>query len=114
MARQRSSIPLASVVMIAITLVLFFIPLLNGLVGGLVGGWMAGTTSRGVKAALLPAVVVAFALWGLLAVFDVPLLFGFLAGMGGAVLVLLADLGILLGAALGGAMSERAPGARRI
>lgn len=108
MPQPRNSIVMSSIVMIAVTLLLFFLPLLNGLIGGAIGGWMAGSTSRGVKAALLPAIVVAIALLLLLAVFDVPLAFGFLAGLGGAVIVILADLGILIGAAIGGAMSERA------
>lgn len=95
--------------MVVISLALFFMPLVNGLIGGFVGGYMVGTPKRGLIAAVLPAVVVAIATWILLAFLQLPV-FGLVAGFTVLVLVLLADLGLFVGAALGGAVAARANG----
>ena len=100
MVRQRS-IAVASLWIVGLTLLLSFLPLLNGLIGGGVGGYMAGSPKRGLIAALLPAVVVAIALWLLLAVLGVPII-GFFSSVALGSAILLADLGILIGAAIGG------------
>lgn len=92
--------------MIAITLVLFFLPLLNGLIGGLVGGYKVGAVGRALVAAILPAAIVALGLWLLFALGNAPFL-GIIAGMTGAMLVALADIGIFIGAAIGGALAAR-------
>lgn len=108
---ERSSIVAGSLWMIALTLVLFFLPLINGIIGGLVGGYKVGGAGRALLAAILPAVVVAAGLWILFAVADAPV-WGLLAGLTGAVLVILADVGIFIGAAIGGALSNRHAPAR--
>ena len=46
MRRGNASPFTAAVVMVVISLVLFFIPLINGLVAGLVGGYMTGSVRR--------------------------------------------------------------------
>jgi hypothetical protein len=92
--------------MIGVSLVLFFLPLINGIIGGLVGGYKVGGVGRALLAAILPAVVVALALGVIFMIFDAPVL-GFLAGLTGAVLVVLADVGIFIGALIGGALSRR-------
>lgn len=104
----RSSVLTASLWMVGITLLLFFLPGVNGLVGGAVGGYKAGTVGRGLAAAVLPAVVAAIGLWVLLAALSLPVL-GFLAGAATGVVILLADVGMFLGAAVGGAVSQRRP-----
>lgn len=106
----RSSPFKAAVVMVVISLALFFLPLINGLIGGLVGGYMAGSVRQGLVAAILPAVVVSVGLVVLFLLFEAPLL-GLFAGLAGGILVLLADLGLFLGAAVGGALAHN--GARR-
>lgn len=104
--RERpSSILSASLWMLGLTLALFFLPLINGFIGGFVGGYKVGGLARALAAALLPGVVVALMTWLLLGVLGVPTI-GFFAGAGTLMLVLLADLGILLGASVGGTMSE--------
>lgn len=97
----RASLVGAALWMIGLTLVLFFLPLINGLIGGLVGGYKAGSVKRGLAAAVLPAIVVAIGLWILIAIFGAPV-WGALAGFAIGALVLLADVGILVGAAAGG------------
>lgn len=98
---RKDSIFVGALWMIGITLALFFVPAVNGLVGGLVGGYRVGSVNRAVTAALLPAVVVALALTAFLALWNLPVL-GVFAGLTAAVLVVLADLGLLLGALAGG------------
>jgi hypothetical protein len=103
---DRSSILAGSFWMIAISLVLFFLPLVNGLIGGLVGGYKVGGLGRALIAAILPAAIVALGLWLLFALGNAPF-WGAVAGLTGAMLVVLADVGIFVGAAIGGALAAR-------
>jgi hypothetical protein len=100
----HSSIIVGSLWMIGLTLVLFFLPLLNGLIGGAVGGYKVGGVGRALLAALLPAVVVGVGLWILFAVAHVPF-WGVVAGLTAAALVVLADVGMIIGAVIGGALA---------
>lgn len=74
---QRSSVIDSSLWMVGVSLVLFFLPALNGLIGS---GYKAGTVGRALSAAVLPAILVFFGVWGLMAMFDHAVL-GFLSGI---------------------------------
>lgn len=102
---QRSSVVSGSLWMIGLTLLLFFLPLLNGLIGGLVGGYKVGGVRRALLAAILPAVVVAAGLWIIFAFAHAPF-WGVVAGLTFATLILLADVGIIIGAGIGGALAR--------
>lgn len=105
MAEMRdSSILTSSLWMIAISLLLFFVPAVNGLVGGAVGGYKAGSASRGLVAALLPSIVVGLALWGLLATYGRPVL-GFFGGLAVGLWALISSVALLIGAAIGGVLA---------
>jgi len=104
---RRAPVVVGSLWMVLISIALFFVPAINGLVGGLVGGYKVGGVGRALAAAVLPAAVVAVGMWILFALFDAPL-WGVLAGTAVAVLVLLADIGLFIGAAIGGALRGRA------
>jgi hypothetical protein len=107
MAQPRdSSIIASSAWMVIISLALFFLPAVNGLIGGAVGGYKAGSAGRGLGAAVLPSVIVGLALWGIFAVFDAPLI-GFIGGIAVGLWALLSSVGLLIGAAIGGALSPR-------
>jgi hypothetical protein len=108
-APKATNVVAASAWMVGITLVLFFLPLINGLIGGFVGGYKVGTPGRALGAAVLPAIIAAGGLWAILGSLDHPLL-GFLAGVAVGILVLLADVGIFIGAFIGGAVSNRRVG----
>lgn len=101
--QRRSSIVAGTLWMVLISLVLFFFPLINGFVGGLVGGYKVGTVGRALAAALLPALLIAVGLWVLFAVLDLPII-GLLAGAAIGFAVALSEVGLFLGAALGGLM----------
>lgn len=105
MPARASSVVVASIWMVVVTLLLFFLPGVNGLIGGAIGGYKAGSAGRGLAAAVLPAIVAALALWALMAAFSLPVI-GLLAGLATGVVVLLADVGMFIGAAVGGALSD--------
>ncbi|MGE3261245.1 MAG: hypothetical protein AB7K68_05660 [Bacteriovoracia bacterium] len=103
---QNTNIAIGALWMIGVTLALFFLPILNGLIGGLVGGYKVGSLKRALAAAVLPAVVAAAGLWVIFAVLGAPI-FGVLASAGVAVMIGLSEIGIFLGATLGGYAAER-------
>jgi hypothetical protein len=103
---ERSSIFGASLWMVGLSLALFFVPAINGFIAGLVGGYKVGGAGRALTAAILPAIVVALGLWLVLAVLDAPVV-GFLSGIALIGLVVFSSLGLLLGALIGGAASDK-------
>ncbi len=70
--RGDSNMGTGAVWMIGITLALFFVPLINGIVGGIVGGYKVGDWKRALGAAVLPAIVVALGLGLIVAAFGAP------------------------------------------
>lgn len=104
MAYRRSSIFVSMLWMIGISLLLFFLPAINGLIGGGVGGYKAGSAGRGLGAAILPAVIVGALIWVLLAILDAPVL-GFLGGLAVGLWAMFSSLGLLVGAIIGGALA---------
>ena len=105
-SKPQSSIVVASMWMVLISLLLFFLPVINGFIGGAVGGYKVGSVGRALIAAVLPAIVVALGLWGIFLVYEAPV-WGVLAGTTAGMLVAISDLGIFVGAAFGGALSRR-------
>ena len=101
---KDSSIFVSSLWMIGISLVLFFLPALNGLIGGAVGGYKAGSAGRGFTAAVLPSIVVGIALWALFALFDAPVI-GFFGGLAVGLFALVSSIGLLIGGVIGGAIA---------
>ncbi len=111
--RGRSNIVEGSLWMIGLTLALFFLPAVNGLIGGLIGGYRVGHFGRALLAAILPSIVVAIGLVLIFALFNAPV-WGLFAGATGALIVFLADLGIFVGAAIGGALGQSRAHQRRV
>ena len=101
---ERSNVVAGALWMVGVSLVLFFLPLVNGLIGGIVGGYKVGTFKRAMAAALLPAVVVGVGLWLLLAIFHLPVV-GMVAGAAVGTWIVLADVGLFIGAGIGAALS---------
>jgi hypothetical protein len=106
--RGDTSLVVSALWMLVISMLLFFLPALNGLIGGAVGGFKAGSVKRGLIAALLPAIGAGVGIWVLLAIFDAPII-GFLSGLAFGVWALISSIGLLVGAMLGGAMAPPRP-----
>ena len=105
MSAGRSSIVAASLWMLVITLLLFWLPFLGPLLGGIVGGRKAGGVGRGILAALVPAFVVAVLLLMLATLLTGMPLIGAVAAAGGFILVVAQVGPMILGAILGGLMA---------
>ena len=104
-ASGRSSIVAASLWMLVISLLLFWLPFLGPLIGGIVGGRKAGGVGRGILASLVPAFVVGVLLLMLATVLTGMPLIGAVAAAGGFVLVAAQVGPMILGAILGGLMA---------
>lgn len=103
--RAQENVLKGSLWMVGITIALFFLPLINGLVGGLVGGYKVGGVGRALVAAILPAVIVGLGLWLLLAVMGLPLV-GIIAGVAVSGWIALTEISLFVGAAIGGAIGS--------
>ncbi len=93
--------------MIFISILLFWLPVLGPLLAGFVGGKKAGSIGSAILAVFLPAIII-----GLILFFSTTFLsglpvFGIIAGMGGLVLALTGIGPLLLGAIIGGILSEK-------
>jgi len=102
---NNKNVFIGSAWMVAITVGLFFLPALNGLIGGVVGGYMVGSTKRALLAAVIPAMIAAAGLWVLLATLDFPVV-GFFVGAALGVHIILSEIGLFLGAAIGGTVAQ--------
>jgi hypothetical protein len=101
----RSSIVGASVWMLVITLLLFWLPFVGPLLGGVIGGRKAGGVGRAILASLVPAFVVAALLLVLATALTGMPLIGAIAAAGGFALVAAQVGPMILGAILGGLMA---------
>lgn len=104
-SENNQNVIMGGIWMVAITIGLFFLPALNGLVAGTVGGYMVGSTKRALMAAVIPAFVAAGGLWVLLATLDFPVV-GFFVGAALGVHIILSEIGLFLGAAIGGTVAQ--------
>jgi hypothetical protein len=102
---EHSSVWAGAAWMVALSLLLFFVPAVNGLVAGAVGGYLVGSFSRALTAAVLPAFIVAVAFWVGFSLMGLPVI-GFLAGGAISVWIIMSELGLFLGAALGGTLHQ--------
>jgi hypothetical protein len=95
----------ATVWMLVLSLLLFWLPVLGMFIAGLVGGRKAGGVGTAIAAALLPALVVAVAMFFLAtALTGMPVL-GAIAGFGAGVLVVASVVPLLAGAVVGGILA---------
>lgn len=104
-AHRHSSVWTAAALMVGLSLALFFAPAINGLIAGAVGGYLVGSASRAMTAAILPAVIVAAGLWMLFSLMGLPFV-GLVAGGAMTLWIVLSEVGLFLGALLGGAAHQ--------
>ncbi len=94
-----------ALVMLGLSIVLVWLPLLGPLIAGFVGGRIVGRGGTAVFVALLPAIALALVILVALALFDLPLV-GAVVGAGLFLAVAIQDIPLLLGAYAGGAVAR--------
>ncbi|MCH7474360.1 MAG: hypothetical protein IIA27_06780 [Gemmatimonadetes bacterium] len=108
---RRGSIPAAMAWILALSALLFWLPILGSLIAGYVGGSKAGSVGRAVAAVFLPGAIVWIAtilLGGLLA--SIPILgpiFATIAGLGIWAISFMNIVPLLIGAVIGGKLAEK-------
>lgn len=99
-ARADGSMLTGGVVMLVLAIVLSWLPIIGPLVAGFLGGRVIGEPKRAVAVALLPAVLLALVVGLILAAFELPVI-GAVAGIGVAVVIAVQDIPLLFGAFFG-------------
>ena len=102
---NRGSIGNATLWMIGLSILLFWIPTVGPLVAGFVGGRKAGGVGPAVVAAIIPAILVAALLFLLGTLVSLPVI-GALAGAGLFFVVVFESVPLLIGALIGGALAD--------
>ena len=97
--KQKGSVFWAAVVMFFGGIVLSFIPFFGGFIAGLVGGKIAGSSERGVFAAIIPAILAGL---GILLVGLIHPVIGIIAGVAAFFWAALHLIGVGIGAFIGG------------
>jgi hypothetical protein len=104
---QREEVVKGSIWMTVVSLALCFIPVIGGLIGGMIGGYRIGRMKWALVAALAAAVVAGLGSWLLLSL-ALPRVLGVTAGAAIASWILVSEVGLLSGAAIG-AISHPTP-----
>ncbi len=100
------------ILMLVLSVVLAWLPLLGPLVAGVIGGYYCGTVGRALLTVLFPAIILGVFVWFMSHMLDNAIA-GFLFAVGGVVLVLVHEFGLILGALLGGLIAQRRHAASR-
>jgi hypothetical protein len=95
----------AWLIMFVLSLLLGWLPFIGPAIAGWVGGMQAGSTGSALVAAIIPAVILTAFLWLIGIVLDFALL-ATLLGIGLFMVLVVGALPLLVGAWIGGAMSE--------
>jgi hypothetical protein len=95
----------AWLIMFVLSLLLGWLPFIGPAIAGWIGGMQAGSTGAALVAAIIPAVILTAFLWLIGIVFDFALL-ATLLGIGLFMVLVVGALPLLVGAWIGGAMSE--------
>jgi hypothetical protein len=104
MGPRRGSVLEATLWMIVLSILLFWLPVLGPFIAGVVGGLRARDVGTAFTAACLPALIIAVLVFLLAALTGLPLV-GALAGIGVFVGIILHSLPLFLGALVGAALS---------
>lgn len=99
--RDGGSAVRGGLAMLALAIVLSWLPIIGPAVAGYVGGGIIGRAGKAVAVALIPAVVLAVVTGLLLTAVELPVI-GALAGVGIAIAIAVEQLPLLIGAWVGG------------
>lgn len=100
---RRGSVFSAAGWMVGLSILLFWLPIVGPFIAGFVGGRRAVTVGRALIAAFAPAVLLAVVVVAILAAFELPII-GAVAGIGVAIVILVEDIPLFIGAWLGAAL----------
>ena len=103
---NTGSITKAMLWMLFISVLLFWLPFIGPLIAGLVGGKKAGGVGSAIIAVFLPALIVGVGVFALASVISGLPVMGAVAGLGGLTLALLNVGPMLIGAIIGGVLSQ--------
>jgi hypothetical protein len=101
----QSNLVSGEFLMVGIALLLFFLPVVNGVVAGLVGGYKVGQTKGAILASIIPAMAVACGLWILLTLSGLPD-FGYKSDLVRAALATMSTVVLVICAAIGGTIAQ--------
>ncbi len=102
---NQGSIGSATLWMIGLSILLFWIPTVGPLIAGFVGGRKAGGIGPAIVAAIIPAGLVAVLLFLLGTLVQLPIV-GALVGAGLFIVILVESVPLLIGALIGGVLAE--------
>lgn len=103
--RTSGSMLVGGLVMLALVVLLSWLPLIGPLLAGLAGGWIVAERRRALTVALVPAIILAVVAVLLLTAFELPVL-GAIAGIGVFLFVVFQEVPLLIGAWAGGALGS--------
>lgn len=103
--KPEGSILAAMFIMLLVSLLLFWLPVIGPLIAGIVGGKKAGGMFRAILAVLLPSVIVGFLMFVLAGTLSGLPLIGVIAGAGAFVFSLSHVGPLMIGAIIGGLMA---------
>lgn len=95
-----------SIWMFVISSVFYFLPVANGIVAGLIGGMRLGNTRMALTAAAGALLFTTFVSWMLFTTMPIPLMGGHSTQTQIALLVVLSQMGLLVGAGVGGTIAQ--------
>ncbi len=102
---KQGSIGGATLWMVGLSVLLFWVPTVGPLIAGFVGGRKAGGIGPAIVAAIIPAILVAVLLLLLGALIELPVI-GALVGAGLFFVIVVESVPLLIGAIIGGALAE--------
>ncbi|MEC9356641.1 MAG: hypothetical protein VX836_02085 [Pseudomonadota bacterium] len=102
--RDRGSVVLGALLMLILSVLLFWLPGIGSLIAGIVGGKVAGSVLRGLAAAILPSLLIGAALFFGISLIGLPIV-GLLAGASASVIFVAGSGMLLLGALIGGLLA---------
>lgn len=88
--------------MLALSVLLFWLPGFGSLIAGAVGGFKAGGAAKGLLAATLPAIALSIALFTLATVLTTLPVIGLVTAMGGFMVTVIYVMPMIIGAIVGG------------
>jgi len=104
--KSNSSITIAILWMLLISMLLFWLPVFGPLIAGIIGGKKAGGVGAAIVAVFLPAIIIGGGFFALASLLSGMPVIGVVAGLGGLTLALINVGPLLIGAVIGGILSH--------